>query len=60
MAPNCIITVNALTKGVLSTPNRLYAIIMCPVEDTGKNSVSPSTMAMMTVSNKSISLFVYP
>lgn len=26
-------------------PIRLEAIIMCPVEDTGKNSVKPSIMA---------------
>ena len=41
--------VNALTNSVLSTPRMFWAIIMWPVEDTGRNSVSPSTMAMMTV-----------
>ena len=55
MAPNWIMTVKALTKGVLSTPKRLWAIIMWPVLDTGRNSVSPSTIAMMTVCRISIS-----
>jgi hypothetical protein len=49
IAPNCIITVNAFTKGVLSTPNKLWAIIIWPVEETGRNSVKPSTMAMIIV-----------
>jgi hypothetical protein len=50
MAPNWMIIVNAFTKGVLSTPSRFCVIIMCPVEDTGRNSVSPSTIAMIIVS----------
>ena len=31
-------------------------IIMCPVEETGRNSVKPSTMAMMIVCIQSICL----
>ena len=54
MAPNWIITVKAFTNGVLSIPSTLWAIIMCPVEDTGRNSVSPSTIAMITVCNQSM------
>ena len=49
-----MLTVHAFTNSVLSTPNRACAIIIWPVEDTGKNSVSPSTMAIIIVSNKLI------
>ena len=45
-----MIKVNALTNSVLSTPKTFCVMIMCPVDDTGKNSVKPSTMAMMMVS----------
>ena len=52
MAPNCMMKVKAFTNSVLSTPSTFWAIIMCPVDDTGRNSVSPSTIAMMTVSSQ--------
>ena len=32
-------------------PNRFCVIIMCPVEETGKNSVSPSTIAIIITSS---------
>ena len=32
-------------------PSSPCVIIMCPVEDTGKNSVNPSTMAIIIASN---------
>lgn len=47
-------TVNNFTKAVDSIPKREVAIIICPVEDTGKNSVSPSMIAKTNVSNKFI------
>jgi hypothetical protein len=50
--------VKAFTKSVLSTPKRFWAIIMWPVDDTGRNSVNPSTMAMMMVSNAVIPYFL--
>ena len=50
---------NALTNSVLSTPNKFWVIIMCPVEDTGKNSVNPSTMAIIMVSNILMSFYFF-
>src|SRR5690606_3529693 len=38
-------TANIFVIGSSLMPIRAEAIIICPVEDTGKNSVSPSTMA---------------
>jgi hypothetical protein len=37
--------VNSLTKGSAAMPIMDEAIIMWPVDDTGKNSVIPSIMA---------------
>ena len=51
IAPNCIIKVKAFTNSLLSTPNIFCVIIMCPVDDTGRNSVNPSTIAIIIVSN---------
>jgi hypothetical protein len=47
-------TVKAFTNSVLSTPSKACVIIICPVEETGKNSVNPSTMDIIIVSNKLI------
>ena len=35
----------SLVKGVAGMPSSAEAIIMCPVLETGKNSVMPSTIA---------------
>ena len=45
MAPNCIAMVNSFTNGSAAIPINELAMIMCPVDDTGKNSVSPSIIA---------------
>ncbi|CUP18249.1 Uncharacterised protein [Segatella copri] len=50
MAPNWMMTVKALTNlSWISTPSKFSTIIMWPVLDTGKNSVSPSTIEIMIV-----------
>jgi hypothetical protein len=54
MAPNWIATVNALVNGSSAIPIKDEAIIICPVEDTGKNSVRPSTIARIIASNNFI------
>jgi hypothetical protein len=40
-------TVNTLVKLEHGTPRIRSVMIMCPVDDTGKYSVRPSTMAIM-------------
>src|SRR4030095_7970056 len=40
-------TVNNLVNSLSVTPNSFSAMIMCPVEETGKNSVRPSTIAII-------------
>jgi hypothetical protein len=50
MAPNCIATVNSLTNGVDSIPNNAEPIIICPVDEIGKNSVNPSITAIIKAS----------
>jgi hypothetical protein len=45
MAPNCIATVNIFTKLSEAIPINAEAIIMCPVDEMGKNSVKPSIIA---------------
>ena len=40
-------TVNVLVMGSSAMPITEEPIIMCPVEDTGRNSVIPSMMARM-------------
>jgi hypothetical protein len=45
-------TVNSFIKAVDSIPKIAVAMIMWPVEETGKNSVNPSTIARINVSNK--------
>jgi hypothetical protein len=39
--------VNIFVNGSLAIPIRDEPMIMCPVEDIGKNSVMPSMMARM-------------
>jgi hypothetical protein len=41
-------TVNILTNSSLAMPMIEEAIIICPVDDTGKYSVIPSIMARIT------------
>src|SRR5690606_25826820 len=48
MAPNWMATVNILVKESSAMPIREEPMIMCPVDDTGKNSVTPSMMARIT------------
>ena len=55
MAPNWIITVKALTKGVLCIPIAPSVMIMWPVDETGKNSVKPSTIAITSACHQVIS-----
>jgi hypothetical protein len=38
-------TVNTFTKGSEAIPINVEAITICPVEDTGRNSVKPSIIA---------------
>jgi hypothetical protein len=40
-------TVNSLVKSLSGTPKSFSVMIMCPVEEIGKNSVIPSIMAMI-------------
>lgn len=47
-------TVNVFVKGSDSIPRIADVMIMCPVEDTGKNSVNPSTIDRMIASRKDI------
>ncbi len=55
MAPNWMMNVKAWTKASpCCTPIRFCVMIMCPVEDTGRNSVNPSTMEMMMVCRRVI------
>ena len=39
----------------LSTPNSSFAIIRCPLEETGRNSVSPCTIPSRIACHHSIS-----
>jgi hypothetical protein len=50
MAPNWIATVKSLVKLFGGTPSSLSVMIICPVEDTGRYSVIPSTIAMIIAS----------
>jgi hypothetical protein len=50
-------TVNNFVKSLSGTPRNLPVIIMCPVEEIGKNSVSPSTMAIITASTMLMIIF---
>ena len=52
--PNCIDTMNIFTKASSCMPKKELVNIMCAVEETGKNSVNPSTMAMTIASKKFI------
>ena len=45
MAPSCMATVNIFTKGSEAMPMMDDPMIICPVDETGKNSVRPSMMA---------------
>jgi hypothetical protein len=44
-------TVKSLVNGLEAIPIIDEAMIMCPVEDTGRNSVSPSTIASIMASS---------
>jgi len=50
IAPNCIAMVNVFVKGSEAIPKNDDTMIMWPVDETGRNSVSPSTMAKMIAS----------
>jgi hypothetical protein len=41
-------TSKSLVNGSAAIPRRELAMIICPVEEIGKNSVKPSTMAITT------------
>jgi len=44
-----MIAVYAVTSGASTCRPRSFSVMVrCPVEDTGRNSVSPSTMPRMT------------
>jgi hypothetical protein len=44
--------VNSLTNESEAFPIKVDAIIICPVDETGRNSVSPSIMAKIMASIK--------
>ena len=51
MAPNWMIAVKAVTAGSSTgCPSSFSAMVRWPVLDTGRNSVSPSTIPRMTAS----------
>ena len=51
IAPNWMIAVYAVTAGSsTSSPSSCSATVRCPVLDTGRNSVRPSTMPSRTAS----------
>jgi hypothetical protein len=50
-------TVKVLVKGSEAIPNKEDTMIMWPVDETGKNSVSPSTMAKIIASKNDMKLF---
>src|ERR1043166_6450190 len=54
MAPNWMATVNIFTKSEPAMPITEEAIIICPVEEMGKNSVMPSIIARMTACRMSM------
>ena len=51
IAPSCITTLNILVNSVSGKPMTPPARIICPVDDTGINSVTPSTMAITMALN---------
>lgn len=54
IAPNWMATVNNFVNSSDAFPMMVDAIIMCPVEEIGRNSVNPSMMAKMMASKKFI------
>ena len=55
MAPNCMAMVKSCVKASsFGNIKKRSAIIMCPVEEMGRNSVSPSTMAIIMLSKRVI------
>ena len=51
IAPNWMIAVNAVTAGSSTgSPSSSSAMVRCPVLETGRNSVSPSTTPSRTAS----------
>jgi hypothetical protein len=57
MAPSWMQIVNSFTKGVDSIPRRAEVMIMCPVDEIGRNSVNPSTIAIINASKYVMKLF---
>ena len=55
IAPNWMATVKSLVNSSDAFPMMVDAIIMCPVEEIGRNSVNPSMMANTMASKKFIS-----
>ena len=51
--------VKSLVKSSWAIPKKEEAIIMCPVEETGKNSVIPSIMARTIACNVFIFVKVF-
>ena len=59
MAPSCIATTKVLKNSVSGMLKISPATSKCPVEETGKNSVKPSTIPKISVSKKFIFLLYY-
>jgi hypothetical protein len=55
IAPSCIATSKSFVKSSLAIPKNELAMIMWPVEEIGKNSVKPSTIAIIIESKIDIS-----
>src|ERR1700680_653581 len=53
MAPNWISTAKVLPKSSSSKPKKRWTSRRCPVEDTGTNSVRPSTTPRKNALNRS-------
>jgi hypothetical protein len=50
MAPNWMEISNNLVNSSFWIPSRELVMIICPVEETGRNSVNPSTTAIIIAS----------
>ena len=50
IAPNWIAMVKVLVNSASAIPIKEEPIIICPVEETGKNSVNPSIIPKITAS----------
>src|ERR1700733_7927595 len=60
MAPSWISTTKLSQKAPSPRPKKRFTSSMWPVEETGKNSVMPSTMPRMTARNESDSMIKRP